>query len=283
MRDDSTGDSTATAVAERVQNSIDHGMSVYDPGFEESVDEYGTAFVDEYVDEVATHMAYNVVKAFEAHDLKDYIRCAQHFGEVYTFLFPARKEAETAGAGYAYALEVHDAIEDGFDAAYENGAPIEEYGDVHYGPEPLPSQEMLDNSGWNLVENGFQMVTENLGLPESYTHRGKEFGPYHAHQAAFFKYHTVAREAADAEPDSSMVGMAENMMQDHARKAQIVKFAPLVDDPDVLDEIADTYLAAVDAHDAHTMEKQWENVERMTDVYRTVLDEVIADEYWRRN
>ncbi len=265
------------SVPHLVQNYIDRERSVYSPQFAFSIEKCGDQFVEEYLDEVATHMGYRIVGAFESHDLKDYVQTAERFGDVYMFLFPVdRSTAMLAGGGYAYALESHDVIEDGFNVVKRNHAPVTEYEGVKLDGGPLTGSDIRNDRGWENVYAGFSYVSDALDLPESYVHKGEQLQSYPFHQTEFFRHHTIANEASD---DSVLVRASQKDMMNHARKAQIIKFSALVSDEDILDWIADEYLDAVKAHDAHTMDKQWENVERMTSVYRTVLDTVIRDEY----
>lgn len=271
---------TTDDIGRIVQSHIDGRVSPYDAAFAETIDRYSDRYADEYLDEVATHLGRTIVQAFEEHDRKQYIDTAQYFGDVYAFLFPvSTSDAETAGAGYATALEWHDVIEDGLDNVKDRTPIVDAYDGVKREDVPTPGEQIQTDDGWEHVRSGFQITADSLGLPDTYTHRGEEVGSYPFHQTEFFRHHTVANEAS-AGTDSALVQAAQEDMVHHARNAQIIKYASLVDTPDTLDWIADEYIDAIAAHDAHTQEKQWENVERMTRVYRAVLAEVIDREYF---
>jgi len=240
-----------------VQRDIDHGVSVYDAAFRRQRGQFGEAFVAEYLSEVATHMAVQVVRAFEAHDRKQYARCGGAFGEVYTFLFPVTPaRAHAAGSGYALALKQHDVIEDGVDAV-ARGTPItSDY--VADGALPRRARTILHHPYWNAVLCGFELVADALKLPHRYAEE----------QTEFFRYHTAAHEARAPPAVDRELGAAA--MQ-HARQAQMAKFGVFIDDQETLETIARVYLAAVRSHDAHTPADQDANISRMLYIYDRVL------------
>lgn len=176
-----------TEIVRAVQADIEQGISVYDEQFAQQQDRFGEAFVHEYLSEVATHMAYHIVQAFEEHDRKRYQRCARAFGTVYTFLFPVRpRAAHTAGSSYALALKHHDVIEDGVTAVAVDEPIIDDYiqEDTRIPPK---AREILNHPYWNSVLLCFEMVADTLELPHRYA----------AEQTEFFRYHTAAYEARD--------------------------------------------------------------------------------------
>jgi hypothetical protein len=247
-----------------VQAAIESGVSVYDARFAEQRNRFGEAFVHEYLSEVATHMAYHIVRAFEEHDRKRYQQCARSFGTVYTFLFPVHpREAYTAGSSYALALKQHDVIEDGVTAVTLQEPIIADYIDED-ARIPPKAREILDHQYWNSVLLCFEMVAEALGLPHAYAEE----------QTEFFRYHTAAHEARDrTQAVSRHLGP---MAMEHARRAQKIKFSVFFDDEAVLDTVVEEYLAAVRSHDAHTREEQEANIGRMTVIYDRALATVIG-------
>lgn len=242
-----------------VQADIESGVSVYDKRFVQQWDRFGDGFVHEYLSEVATHMAYQIVQAFEEHDRKRYQRCARSFGTVYTFLFPvSSREAYTAGSSYALALKHHDVIEDGVTAVAAHEPITEDYIEQE-AQISLKAQEILDHPYWNSVLLCFEMVADTLGIPHAYAEE----------QTEFFRYHTAAHEALDR--TRAMNRYLGPMAMDHARRAQKIKFRKFLDDEKTVDRIAEQYLAAVRSHDAHTWEEQEANIGRMTLIYDRVL------------
>jgi len=256
-----TDSGTGETFVRAVQRDIDAGVSVYDERFRQHRERFGDRFVHEYLSEVATHMAVQVVRAFEAHDVKQYHRCGRAFGTVYTFLFPVpAADAHAAGAGYALALRYHDVIEDGI-TAVSRGEPVSAaYVDTEYPPKV---QEVLSHPYWDAVLFGFELLSDALGLPHGYAEA----------QMEFFRYHTAAHEARDQAAEQSEL---EAMAMDYAALAQKIKFGTLVADPAVVEVLAERYLDAVRAHDAHTLDAQDANIGRMTIVYDRVLAEVVG-------
>ncbi|MDS0476803.1 hypothetical protein [Natrinema sp. 1APR25-10V2] len=252
------------AIVVAVQDDIDHGVSVYDAVFRRQRDRFGEAFVAEYLSEVATHMAVQVVRAFEAHDRKQYARCARAFGEVYMFLCPvAATEAHAAGAGYALALKQHDVIEDGVDAVTADD-PITTWYREATTDGPVRARAILEHPYWNAVLCGFELVADFLGLPNVYA----------VEQTEFFRYHTAAYEARDRAAVRNQELEEKAMV--HAKRAQKTKFGVFIDDAKTLEAIAERYLAAVRSHDTHTMAEQETNIGRMTCVYDRVLANVVG-------
>jgi len=249
------------AYVRAVQRDIDTGVSVYDERFRDQRARFGERFVHEYLSEVATHMAVQVVRAFEAHDVKQYHRCGRAFGTVYTFLFPVpAADAHAAGTGYALALKNHDLIEDGVAAVAKREPITEAYVDAEYPPKV---QEILSHPYWEAVLFGFELLVDALGLPHGYAEA----------QTEFFRYHTAAYEARDQAAEKPEL---EAMAMDYAALAQKIKFGTLVADPAVVEVLAERYLDAVRAHDAHTLDAQDANIGRMTCVYDRVLAKIVG-------
>lgn len=260
-RETEPGADPAEAMSEEgvraVQQDIEAGVSIYDERFRHQRARFGERFVHEFLSEVATHMAVQVVRAFETHDRKQYYRCGRAFGTVYTFLFPVpAADAHMAGASYALALKHHDVIEDGIEAVAGGDPIIEEETDA-----ALPRQvhEILTHPYWNAVLFGFELLVDALELPYGYAEA----------QTEFFRYHTAAHEARD----QTMVPLLEEIAMDYAALAQTIKFGTLVEDPAVVEVLAERYLEAVQAHDAHTRAAQNANIGRMAIVYDRILAE----------
>lgn len=269
-----------------VQNCIDGYVSPYDMEFDLARERYGDRFVEEYVDEVSAHMGEHVVAGFEYHDLAShedepkkkrrlYGACANQFKEVYPFLYPSSTEdAYDAADLYTLALWQHDAVEDlegGFDM--ECAGDPAKYSDLDT-PESREWNELLDNKLWDCeVYTAFDMLDNVLGLTDSFDFdEHREFGTYSRHMAEFFKYHTVATKA------DGLSTLRRHIYQrqafEHAWKAQVIRFNHILNDHERAKMLAESYLEAVEAHDEHTVEKQEENRDRMTKMYRMVLDEV---------
>lgn len=246
-------------IVRAVEADIECGVSVYDERFAQQRDRFGEVFVHEYLSEVATHMAVQIVRAFEEHDRKRYQQCARSFGTVYTFLFPVTpRAAQIAGASYALALKLHDVIEDGVHAV----SPREPIIDDQIGVDTRRPQRVgaiLDHPYWNAVLFCFDLVAGTLELPDAYAEE----------QTEFFRYHTAAQElSGQSEPLNGHLG---SVAMRHAKRAQKVKFSVFFDDDDTLETVANVYLAAVRSHDAHTWEEQEANIIRMLYLYDRVL------------
>lgn len=250
-----------------VQQDIEAGVSIYDERFRHQRARFGERFVHEYLSEVAAHMAIRVVRAFEAHDRKQYYRCGRAFGTVYTFLFPVpAADAHMAGAGYALALKYHDVIEDGLEAVAGEEPIVAEEADAVL---PRRVHEILTHPYWNAVLFGFELLVDALELPYGYAEA----------QTEFFRYHTAAHEARD----QLMVPLLEEIALEYAALAQTIKFGTLVEDPAVVEVLAERYLEAVHAHDAHTRAAQDENIGRMAVVYDRILAENLdVAPLWKR-
>lgn len=211
-------------------------------------------------DRVARFMAEEIVAAFEAHDRKAYDTAAQHFGNVYTFLFPEIEveQAQKAGQYYVEALKRHDVIEDGLSAVTPHAAVTE---DVERKARTAEPDGYHDHPVWWEVHESFLNMAETLGVPEAYA----------LHQAEFFRYHTAVVE--DDSLSERERERFEDRFQQHAFRAQMVKFGDLAGS-EVAEDVARRYLEAVESHDAHTPEEQEANRQRMAEVYETVLGEV---------
>ncbi len=276
--------------SELVETDLADETAVHDPQFYKAADKYGDEYVDMYLDEVSQLMGETIVQAFEQHDQKQYAAARDSFKTVYNLLFPVSEEASLEAAnGYISALIHHDAIEDGakdIDTVFEDG----------YEDEPLVTAEDIgDAPGWDDVRACFDVVERQLQFPSSVPGQNKPRDPYHVHQTEFFRHHTIARESQDRERNNDYIKFAERQMREHARKSQLIKFSSLIDYHNISDDakeeiasispidyntpfrehIVHTYLNAVDVHDRHTEIDQQANVDRMTRLYRAVLQQVI--------
>lgn len=270
-----------------IQDNIEENVSVHDRQFDRGIDLYGTDYVRAYIDTVSEHMATNIVKAYAAHDLKLYEEIASHFTEVYRFLFPVSDdEASKAGNGDAYALVEHDVLDEGIDVIQEHyqlykltDDLLAPYDDVRYSDDRLTTEELRENSGWERVRQGYEIVENALDLPIAALFDEMWIGPFSHERTLAFKHHTAARESCDR--GSRLNRESERLMRKYMKRGEISRFSALISDFDLLDDLSNLFLMAVDEHDrGEHGPNEWEtNIDTMSLFYGTLLSAMVEDQY----
>lgn len=270
-----------------IAEHIDEHVSIHDTEFDRGVEMYGDEYVQEYITSVSEYMAGQIVSAYAAHDLKQYEDIATHFTEVYRFLFPVSElEADKAGNGDAYALVEHDVLDEGVDIIRKHYTLYDYvddvltlYDDIRYSDEQLTTEEFRENSGWDRVKQGYEIVQNALDLPIGAFFDDYIVGPYARERTLAFKHHTAAKESCDQGSEANQE--SERLMRKYMKRAEISKFSTLVDDFDLLDDLSDLFLKAVEEHDrgTHGPDEWQKNVKNMSIFYGTLLSEMVADRY----
>jgi hypothetical protein len=270
-----------------VDDNIVEGVSIYDSEFDHGLDMYGDDYIQEYITGVSEHLAENIVRAYAAHDMKRYQEISPYFTEVYRFLFPVSDfEAGKAGNGDTYALVEHDVLDEGIDiirkhyTLYEyRDDMIPVYDDIRHSDDSPTTAELRENSGWDRVKQGYEIVQEALDLPLAAVFDDFIVGSYARERTLAFKHHTAAKESCDQ--DSPENAESERKMREYMRRGEIVKFSPISSDYDLLNDLGKLFLNAVEEHDRgiHGPDEWKTNIKTMSLFYGTLLSEAVKDRY----
>lgn len=231
------------------------------------------------------------VEAFVWHDKKNIEMCGEIFGRyVYKPLTSTNLDAEPfeAGAQHARALYHHDIIEDGIEEVIEeyNILPMTDTVETAKENENKP---IIDNSLWgeDYVYNHFEDAAGALNLNGRWAEKDPvrfhsipdqsesvlDLNEWAAHMTEFYACHTERNETDKPKFDEKYL---EKKFQYHAWEAQKILFSHFTDrerDDPLVRHLSKEFLEAVRSHDAHEKEEQIANIDRMSGVYRAVLEE----------
>lgn len=281
------------------QDDVKDGVSIYDDQFADHLDQYGSTYLNEYLEYASETIGNAEVDAFELHDEKAYLDCGDAFGIANNLLFPAEEdEAHAAGFNDALALMYHDIIEDGVDEVVRHlGQDI----DTGFLPDtqerPETWQEIDSDPRWEDVLGALTLKADLLDISREYASEKRDF----------YRDHTILKEAQEIgkevldlheplrqkylksgkpslqpvkkEMTSYLSNQLKERMVTHAQASQDILYGSLVDDESLLAYARDNYVQAIQAHDAHTTEAQKANRHRRKDLNHRVLNRLVTEMY----